>query len=199
MAHALVLQARGAHLFYDPDVPDLANVPWPPAPIATGRLILRATEPTDRVGYIELFCDEEARRYLGGALDRAEVESAMPATPGQRPGVFAVELQDEFIGVVTIERRDPNRPGHVSVSGVELEVGYLFLQSVWGNGYATEAVSAVLEWVDTHLPAEPIVLCTQTAHEASVHLAGRLGFQETARFTEYNAEQWFGVRHPTIR
>ena len=160
-------------------------------------MILRVTRSTDRAGYIELFCDEEARRYLGGSLDRTEVERGMPATPGERPGVFAVECHGEFIGVVTIERRDPDRPGHVTVPADDLEVGYMFLPSVWGNGYATEAVTAVLEWTDTHLPAETIVLCTQSAHEASVRLAGRLGFQEVARFIEYDAEQWFGVRRRT--
>jgi RimJ/RimL family protein N-acetyltransferase len=70
----------------------------------------------------------------------------------------------------------------------------MFLPAWWGNGYATEAVAAVLEWAATYLPGEPIVLCTQTANEASVRLARRLGFREVGRFVEFEAEQWFGVR-----
>jgi RimJ/RimL family protein N-acetyltransferase len=69
----------------------------------------------------------------------------------------------------------------------------MFLPASWGNGYATEAVTAVLDWAETHLPSEPIVLCTQSAHEASVRLATRL-VPEVERFVEFGAEQWFGVR-----
>ncbi len=159
-------------------MPDLLDVPWPPDPIRTGRLVIRSTQAADRPGYIELFCTDEGRRYLGGALDRDEVEAAIPATPGHRPGVFAVELAREFIGVVTLDRRDPERPGHVSESADEVEIGYMFLPASWGNGYATEAVAAVLDWAETHLPSEPIVLCTHAANEASVRLAARLGFRE---------------------
>jgi RimJ/RimL family protein N-acetyltransferase len=175
-------------------VSDLLDVPWPPDPIETGRLVIRPTQATDRPGYIELFCTDEGRRFLGGALDRDEVEAAMPATPGQRPGVFAVESAGEFIGAVTLVRRDPERPGHVSESTNQLEIGYMFLPASWGNGYATEAVAAVLGWAETHFPSEPIILCTQSAHEASVRLAARLGFREVERFVEFGAEQWFGVR-----
>jgi len=70
------------------------------------------------------------------------------------------------------------------------------------NGYATEAVAAVLAWAETNFPSEPIVLCTQAANEASVRLAARLGFREVQRFVEFDAEQWFGVRdasHPALR
>jgi RimJ/RimL family protein N-acetyltransferase len=172
----------------------LTDVPWPPDPITTDRLLLRPTKEADRRGYIELFCTDEARRYLGGPLDRDELEAAMPAIPGNRPGVFAVESAGEFIGVVTLDRRDPESPGHVRESAYEIEIGYMFLPASWGHGYATEAAAAVVDWAETQLPSEPIVLCTQAAHEASLRVAARLGFREIERFVQYDAEQWFGVR-----
>ena len=70
--------------------------------MSTERLLLRPTTQTDRPGYIDLLCDEEARRYLGGALNREEIETTVPRTPAQRPGVFAVELTGKFIGVVSL-------------------------------------------------------------------------------------------------
>ncbi|MGZ4792482.1 MAG: GNAT family N-acetyltransferase, partial [Ilumatobacteraceae bacterium] len=96
--------------------------------------------------------------------------------------------------VVTLERREAERHGHVRDFANEVEVGYMFLPSSWGHGYATEAVAAVLDWADRHLPSEPIVLNTQVAHHASRRLAERLGFREVSRFVEYDAEQWFAVR-----
>ena len=101
-----------------------------------------------------------------------------------------------FIGTVTVDRRDPDRPGHLRTQGNEVEVGYLFLPTFWGNGYATEAVAVVLDWIERALPEEPVVLCTQSVNDASVRLAARLGFVEKARFVEFNAEQWFGARIP---
>jgi RimJ/RimL family protein N-acetyltransferase len=175
-------------------VPDLGDVPWPPDPITTDRLILRSTREADRPSYIELLCREDVQRFLGGAHDRDEVTAAMPSVPGHRPGVFAVEAAGEFIGVVILDRRSPERPGHVSESACEVEISYLFAPAWWGNGYATEACVAALAWADRYLASEPIVLCTQVANEASVRLAARLGFREVERFVEFDAEQWFGVR-----
>jgi len=172
----------------------LTDVPWPPEPITTDRLILRATNTSDRGGYLELFSSDDVGQYVGGAQDRQELERIIPPIPGNRTGVFAVELCGEFIGFVSLDRRDLDVPGHIRDSANEVEIGYMFLPAWWRKGYATEAVAAVLDWSGTHLPSEPIVLCTQSAHHASVRLAERLGFREVARFVDYDAEQWFGVR-----
>lgn len=174
----------------------LTDVPWPPAPLVTERLRLRATCAADRPGYIELFTDADVRRYLGGPADRDELERAMPPVPGDRPGVFAVESAGAFVGTVTLERRDAELPGLARPTIGALEVGYQLLPSAWGQGVATEAVTAVLAWADRHLPGEPILLCTQVANEASRRLASRLGFREAARVEQYGAEQWLGVRDP---
>lgn len=66
------------------------------------------------------------------------------------------------------------------------------------RGYATEAASAVLARAD-EVFGEPVVLCTQGADARSLALAERLGFTEVARFEEFGAEQWYGVREPGVR
>jgi RimJ/RimL family protein N-acetyltransferase len=169
---------------------------WPPAPIRTERLVLREPEARDRAVIIELNASAEVRAYLGGPQARDELERVVPAEPRRRPGLFVVDLDGAMVGVVTLDRRDAERPGHVAPEGGEAELGYLFLPSAWGRGYAAEACAAVLAWSDDALPGEPLVLCTQTANVASMRLAERLGFAEAARFEEFGAEQWFGVRWP---
>ena len=169
---------------------------WPPDPIRTERLVLREPEARDRAVVIELNASPEVRAYLGGPQPRDELERAVPAEPRRRPGLFVVDLDGAMIGVVTLDRRDPERPGHVRSAAGEAELGYLFLPSAWGRGYATEACAAVLAWSDDSLPGEPLVLCTQTANVGSMRLAERLGFTEAERFEEFGAEQWLGVRWP---
>ncbi len=172
----------------------LADVDWPPPPIVTPRLILRETNARDRDGYLELLTSGDVRRYLGGPLPRDDVALAMAEVPGRYPGVFAVEINGEFAGGVCLERRDAERPGHLREGGGELEISFTLLPEYWGHGYAHEAAEAVLAWAGVAFPDERMVLCTQTANARARRLADRLGFREVARFKEFDAEQWLGVR-----
>ncbi|MFJ9522054.1 GNAT family N-acetyltransferase [Kitasatospora sp. NPDC101801] len=175
---------------------DLGAVAWPPDPIRTERLVLRVSEARDRAAFVELFASPEVGTYLGGARPREELERAVPELPGRRPGFFVVALDGAMIGAVTLDRRDPERPGHLHPGAEEAELGYLFLPETWGRGYAAEACAAALDWFAGALPGEPVVLCTQTANSRSMSLAAKLGFTEVQRFEEFGAEQWFGVRSP---
>ncbi|NML52641.1 GNAT family N-acetyltransferase [Streptomyces sp. R302] len=157
---------------------------WPPAPIRTGRLVLREAAARDRPAFVELFASPEVGTYVGGARPRADLEAAMPEVPGRRPGAFVVERDGTMIGVVTL---DPGKGGRT-------DLGYMFLRQAWGLGYAAEACGAVLGWFAGIRPGEPVSLVTQTANVRAMRLAARLGFTEVERYEEYGAEQWYGVR-----
>lgn len=175
----------------------LGPVTWPPpAPIRTERLVLRESEARDRAAFIALFASPEVGTHIGGPRPRDELERAVPEVPGRRPGLFVIDLDGAMIGMVTLDRRDAERPGHVRAEAAEAELGYLFLPEAWGHGYAAEACAAALDWFADALPTEPVVVCTRTANERAVRLAARLGFTEVERFEEYGAEQWFGVWSP---
>ena len=178
---------------------ELETVSWPPAPIETERLVLRGSEPRDRAAVIELFASPEVGTYIGGSRPRGELEGAVPEVPMRRPGMFVVDLDGAMIGFVQLDRRDPERRGHLRPQGGEAELGYMFLPEAWGSGYATEACAAALEWFASTRPNEPVVLCTQSANVASMRLAAKLGFTEVERFQEYGAEQWFGAWSPDAR
>lgn len=173
---------------------------WPPPPIRTSRLVLRAPEARDRTAILDLGTDGEVNRHLGGGRDRATLDAELPAVPADRPGQFVVEHDGAFVGWFGLGRRDPARPGagHVDEHRPDLEFSYVTPQHAWGHGYAAEAATTVLAWADEVL-GEPVVLCTQSSNARSLALAGRLGFAEVARFEEFGAEQWFGVRHPGVR
>ncbi|GIF58357.1 GNAT family N-acetyltransferase [Asanoa iriomotensis] len=171
---------------------DLGAVGWPPEPIRTERLVLRASEARDRAAFVELLASPEVHTYLGGPRARDELERDMPEVPGQRPGSFVVDLDGAMIGQVLLRRATDHRPAAVG----KVDLGYLFLPRAWGFGYAAEACAAALGWVDGVLPGEPVVLATQTANVASMRLAAKLGFTEVERFHAWDAEQWLGRRAP---
>ncbi|MEV0022387.1 GNAT family N-acetyltransferase [Streptomyces atroolivaceus] len=175
---------------------ELGPVARPAAPIRTGRLVLRRSEARDRAAFIELFASPEVGTYVGGPRPRAELDHTVPEVPGRRPGLFVVALEGAMIGMITLDRRDAKRPGHVRPDAAEAELGYMFLPEAWGCGYAAEACAAALDWFAGALPGEPVVLCTQTANDRSMRLAAKLGFTEVERFEEYGAEQWFGAWCP---
>lgn len=172
---------------------------WPPAPIRTERLLLRQTEARDRPTIIDLFASPEVGTYVGGPQSREELERTAPEVPGRRFGFFVIELDGAMIGLITLDRRGAAHPGHVRPEADETELGYMFLPHAWGQGYALEACTAVLDWVAGVRPGEPVVLCTQAANYPSLRLAGKLGFTEVEQFEDYGAEQWFGALYPPPR
>lgn len=172
---------------------ELGPVPWPPAPIRTERLVLRAPEDRDRGAFIELLASPEVHTYLGGPRPRDELEREMPGAPERWPGNFAVELDGAMIGQVLLRRATEHR--RPAAAG-KVDLGYLFLPRAWGFGYAAEACTAALDWLAGALPGEPVVLATQTANARSMSLAARLGFTEVERFHAWDAEQWLGLRSP---
>ena len=171
----------------------MGSVAWPPAPIKTQRLVLREPEVRDRAALIELFTSPEVGTYIGGPRPRAEFEHALGEVPERRPGLFVADLDGTMIGIVTLDRRDPEPAGPAAG---KVELAYLFLRQTWGRGYATEACAAALDWFAGALPGEPVVLTTQTANTSSMRLVAKLGFTEADRFQQYGAEQWFGIRSP---
>jgi len=155
--------------------------------------VLREPEAQDRSAVIELFASSEVGTYIGGPRPRDELERAVPEVPGRRPGFFVVDLDGAMIGMITLDRREAERQGHVLPDGGEAELGYMFLPQAWGCGYAAEACAAALDWFAGALPGEPVVLTTQVANDRAMRVAAKLGFTEVERFEEYGADQWFGV------
>lgn len=64
-----------------------------------------------------------------------------------------------------------------------LEVGWKLAQSEWGQGYATEAGQAAINWAWVNLNATQLISVIQPNNTASIRVAERLGMQQLREST----------------
>ena len=169
----------------------LSGVPWPPTPLTTERITLRPAEPRDRAALIELLTSSTVREHLGGPVTHSDAEAATAGPFGRVPGSFVIALDDgaNAIGTVGVDHRDAERPGHLDGRADELEISYALLPGHWHQGYASEALAMVLDWISAVLDDDHVIAVTQSANAPSLRLLRRLGFTDVMTFTEFDADQ----------
>lgn len=146
------------------------NVPGPR--LETERLILRLPLREDFDAYAELVGDEETARYIGGHMARAAAWRKFLQMPGawavQGFGMFSIVAKDSGAWLGQLGPWRPEGwPGN--------EVGWAFLRSAWGRGYATEAAVAAMDYAADVLGWDDMIHCIHPDNRASQALAQRLG------------------------
>lgn len=109
---------------------------------------------------------------------------ARPARPGPGETAFAIELEDELVGIVGTHE-----------DGTGPVVGYWLAEPHWGRGIMTEAVTAVLDWYFGATDADLIVSGVFHFNMASLAIQHKLGFVETGRSTRYCLARGADVEH----
>ena len=144
----------------------------PEIELHTERLLLRLPRIEDFDGYAALVGDEEAARYIGGHLPRAAAWRKFLQQPGawmlQGFGMFSVidRGSGAWLGQLGPWRPE-GWPGN--------EIGWAFLRSAWGRGYATEAATAAMAWAFDALGWDRVIHCIDPDNRPSQALAARLG------------------------
>ncbi|WOE74847.1 GNAT family N-acetyltransferase [Alterisphingorhabdus coralli] len=157
--------------------------------IVTDRLILRAFERADFDAFCGIRNKPEVVKHISTEpQSRSQLWQKFAYASGLWPllghGVWAVERREggQLIGDVALAdyQRDfspplpgPAEPGRFGVSWPE--ASWLFDSEVHGQGYASEALTAALDWADTHL-AVPLVCIITPDNLPSIRLAERHGF-----------------------
>lgn len=140
--------------------------------LETARLVLRPPLREDFEPYAALVGDEEAARYIGGHVSRAAAWRKFLQMPGawavQGFGMFSILTRDggEWIGQLGPWKPE-GWPGN--------EVGWAFLRSAWGKGYATEAGEAAMDYAIDVLGWDDVIHCIHPDNRGSQRLAQRLG------------------------
>lgn len=94
-----------------------------------------------------------------------------------------------------IELKDGTHIGDLSFKGIDsdgaVEIGYGVLREFEGQGYATEAVSAVVQWADMQPEVTRIEAETETGNFASQRVLEKCGFIAAGEIgTEGPRYQW---------
>jgi len=143
--------------------------------IETGRLILRKPRPADRPALFAMWADPLVMADLGPVKDVAASEAALARHDGYRHeglGFLTVERKADcaVLGFCGLKRGDPPHP----IAG-EVEAGWMIARPHWRQGYALEAMRAVLDWGWANFDVPRIVAITSARNAASQAMMARLG------------------------
>jgi RimJ/RimL family protein N-acetyltransferase len=148
--------------------------------LKTERLVLRAPRADDAAAMTRLLADRRiaintARiPYPYAIADAEQFIASVNLLDGE--ATFVVTLDAMPIGVCGVEPREGGP-----------EIGYWIGVSHWGQGYATEAVRALIDHAFTDLAHETLQAGTRVSNPASRRVLEKCGFQ------------WTGVRLSRIR
>jgi RimJ/RimL family protein N-acetyltransferase len=174
------------------------------APIKTPRLILRRWNDDDRGGLRELTQSAEVMRYIGARVtltaEQTAREHAAKLTDWHKHGFGARAVlckgTKEWIGYAVL-RHPP--PDVVELQPSDVEIGWLFLPSAWGQGYATEAARALRDEGFERLKLDRIVSRYQPANTASGRIMEKIGmqFERNAVDRHGNSIRVYSIERPT--
>jgi RimJ/RimL family protein N-acetyltransferase len=151
--------------------------------LRTERLSLRQLEPGDAEVIGAYRSDPEIARYQSWnapyPIDAArtlvrEMSDRQLALAGWTQIGIEVRATGELVGDIAFERRDRRQAA----------VGYSLARAHWGNGYATEAVGAVVAHGLEGLGLDEVVAEVLPENVASVAVLTRLGFVRDGALTD---------------
>ena len=140
--------------------------------LETERLILRGWREADLDAYAAFMADPEVMRFLGGPVPRNDAWRSMSSVVGhwvfRGHGLWAVERKSDgvLIGRVGV---------HYPEGWPATEVGWTLARPYWGQGYATEAARASLDYGFTTLSLPKLISLIDPENHASQGVATRLG------------------------
>jgi RimJ/RimL family protein N-acetyltransferase len=145
-----------------------------PCPAATDRLTFRELSDSDVDNLQLIFSDPIAMEHYPSTKDVAATQEwidwSLRNYERRGHGLWAVMLSrtGEFLGQCGLIPQN--------IRGLdEIEVGYLFCRSHWGNGYATEAAAACRDYGFRQLGCEKLVSFINPGNERSKRVAERVG------------------------
>ncbi|MEU3271500.1 GNAT family N-acetyltransferase [Saccharomonospora sp. NPDC006951] len=172
-------------------------------PLTTERLVVRDWSLDDAEAAHQIYGVTEVTHWLTPAMDRVSDVGAMrsvlqawiEAQPNLPPprGRWAVTRADDgaVIGGLAIRLLPPYEE--------DLELSWQLHPSAWGNGYATEAGKALVEWAFTQ-DTDELFAVARPSNVRAIATAKRLGMSWVGETTKYYdlRLQVYRIRHSDL-
>jgi RimJ/RimL family protein N-acetyltransferase len=150
--------------------------------IRTPRLLLRRWRDADREPFAALNADPVVMEHFPAPFDRAASDALVDRIEADFErlgfGLWAVEVVDGawFVGFVGLA--EPTFDAHFTPA---VEIGWRLDRTAWGQGFATEAARAVLEFAFLEVGLDEIVSFAIPANVRSWRVMERIGMTHDPR------------------
>ncbi|MDO3628125.1 GNAT family N-acetyltransferase [Mucilaginibacter sp. BT774] len=175
------------------------DIIMPNAIIETPRLILRQWKESDQDPYIRLNSDLEVMEFFPSVKTPTETLAQIKkiaAYIGQHGyGFFAVERKDnhQFIGFTGV-----CEPGFDAYFTPCIEIGWRLSKENWGQGFATEAALACLDFGFDKLNLAAIYSFTSIHNKRSEKVMQRIGMSKTGEFDHPSIADGHWLKRHTV-
>jgi len=158
--------------------------------LETARLTLREWRADDFDSLAQFYADAAVMKFLGGVMERTDAWRALAGAMGhwgmRGYGTWAVERKSD--------RALVGRVGLIHPEGwPAVEVGWTLGRPYWGQGYASEAAAAALDYAFLTQPVDRMISCIDPENTPSQAVAQRIGETKGERRTLRSAGKDFDV------
>ncbi len=166
--------------------------------IETDRLILREIRTTDTDSMFELDSDPEVHKYIDNApvTSKKQIKEVISYIKKQYRDngigrwVVVRKADNKFIGWAGLKIENENINGH----GKHIDLGFRIMKKYWGNGYATEAAQAWIDYAFNTMKVATVCALVEKANSASINVLEKIGMKATEAFmTEGKEHLWYEI------
>jgi RimJ/RimL family protein N-acetyltransferase len=151
----------------------------------TDRLILRSLEETDLEDFLEYRSDPEIARYQSfEPFNREEAAAYIACMKDRQFGGL-----DQWVQLAIVLKSNSKLIGDCGVGlseqdGLTAEIGCSISRAYQGNGYAAEALSAVMKFLFETAEVSRVIAVTDVLNGPSIKMIEALGFKDEDRVTK---------------
>lgn len=154
--------------------------------LKTERLHIRPAHIEDKESIFNYRSDPETYKYLSRIPKSVDDIALLIENASSE-----IDVPGTWFQMVVLERTTNRLIGDVGIhflksdtENKQVEIGYTLDREFRGKGYATEALTAVIDYLFHSLNKHRIVASIDPTNSASISLVERLGFRKEAHFVE---------------
>lgn len=150
----------------------------------TNRLYIRPVSIEDNKSMLKYRSDSETNRFLGFRPESLKDVSDFISQTSKE-----INIPGSWFQFVIIEQDSETLIGDIGIhfldndtENMQVEIGYSLDKNFRGKGYATEALTEIIDYLINHLKKHRIIASIDPKNIDSIRLIERLGFRQEAHF-----------------